>query len=202
MTVDNHPLTDATIAGIWTRHSRDRVFEATGRRYSSDLPMIRESLRAAYDRGLADATVVDTNSWEPLTDWDNVIGRKVRRTWANGDCIETSSGVVARFDRGGDPCTAEGYRIGLRDSGTWEVRDIPDNEVELPTVQPAYLTDVENDVGDVCAYMALGSSGNWIGVDKYGESHVWSSLWITSATLQDGTHIQHDGDRFIKVVDE
>ena len=52
MTTTQHPLTDGAIAGIWTKHASTLgVFTYDGRRPSSDLPVVRHALRAAFDAG-------------------------------------------------------------------------------------------------------------------------------------------------------
>ena len=52
MSTTQHPLTDGAIAGIWTKHASTLgVFTYDGRRPSSDLPVVRHALRAAFDAG-------------------------------------------------------------------------------------------------------------------------------------------------------
>ena len=52
MSTTQHPLTDGAIAGIWTKHASTLgVFTHDGRRPSSDLPVVRHALRAAFDAG-------------------------------------------------------------------------------------------------------------------------------------------------------
>lgn len=52
MSTTRHPLTDGAIAGIWTKHASTLgVFTHDSRRPSSDLPVVRHALRAAFDAG-------------------------------------------------------------------------------------------------------------------------------------------------------
>ena len=81
----------------------------------------RDLLRYALNHPDAAALFADEDDrpWEPLGESDQVrVGDEVRRD----HCGIITTGVVARVDEDGDPLTAEGYLIGLRDYGTWHVR--------------------------------------------------------------------------------
>lgn len=67
--------------------------------------------------------------------------------------------------------------------------------VELPGKHPAHITDVEHKDGVVCAYMALGRYGHWVGVGVDGALRGRTPRYITAFTLPDGTRARRDGDR-------
>ena len=78
------------------------------------LPKLHK-IRAALTAALA----VDDRPWEPLNEGDPLnVGDEVRRDY----CGATTTAVVARVDKYGDPVTAEGSLIGSRGVGTWCVR--------------------------------------------------------------------------------
>ena len=87
----------------------------------------RTALRAALNHPDAPGLIADDDArpWEPLNGPVRV-GDEVRRD----HCGIITTGVVARVDEDGDPLTADGYLIGLRDYGTWHVRRVAP---ELPT---------------------------------------------------------------------
>ena len=132
----------------------------------------------------------DDRPWEPLDEGDPArAGDEVRRD----HCGIITTGVVARVDEDGDPFTAEGYLIGLRDYGTWYVRRAVQ---ELPTEDGAVIVPSEGREfigGDGGRYFArLTYSGQlrlWYGVVVNG-GPAWAALWygepekITPGTWQ------------------
>ena len=74
----------------------------------------------------------------------------------------------------------------------------------MPTERPAHLLDVEDEDGNVFAYMALDRSGYWVGVDQDGELRVRGAHRLPAFTLPDGPRVRRDGEhangepRFVK----
>lgn len=116
-------------------------------------------------------------------------------------------GRAHRQDRDGDWMNEDGWNVSWAarradrpDALTvWPAPTPPAEEVELPAKHPAHLTDVEDEDGNVFAYMALDRSGYWVGVDQDGELRVRGAHRLPALTLPDGTRARRDGDRFVKV---
>ena len=100
-----------------------------------DVALLRYALNHPDARGLfADE---DDRPWEPLDEGAPLhVGDEVRRD----HCGIITTGVVARVDEDGDPLTADGYLIGLRDYGTWHVRRAVQ---ELPEEDGAVIVPAE-----------------------------------------------------------
>ena len=132
--------------------------------------ILRVALNHPDTRGLfAD---VDDRPWEPLKKGDPLaVGDEVRRESLG----LTTTAVVGRVDKSGDPWTAEGKLIGLLRYGTWYVRRTVQ---ELPTKCGTVI--VANDGHkfikaevDGIAHRAreavLGANGWWYGAWRKAE---------------------------------
>ena len=215
MTTTQHPLTDGAIAGIWTKHASTLgVFTYDGRRPSSDLPVVRHALRAAFDAGREHERT--TTPAEPLArtllavpeghgaphhDAGKIKAEDYVLQVDKGGFIR--AGIAHRQDQDGDWRTAGGRlitnaarRADRPDALTvWPAPTPPAVEVEMPSEHPAHLRDVEGWDGERFAYMALDGGGHWCGVDQDGVARVWPLRWIAAATLPDGTRARRDGER-------
>ena len=142
---------------------------------TADRTPLRPILRAALNHYDAPGLFADEDDrpWEPLNEGDQLhVGDEVRRDHCG---ITRTADVVARVDEDGDPWTAEGYLIGLREYGTWCVRRAVQ---ELPTKCGTVI--VANDGHkfikaevDGIAHRAreavLGANGWWYGAWRKAE---------------------------------
>ena len=152
---------------------------------------IRAILRAALNhpdaRGLF--TDEDDHPWEPLNEGDPLhVGDEVRRD----HCGIITTGVVARVDEDGDPLTADGYLIGLRDYGTWHVRravqELPteDGAVIVPADGHEYITATFDGETYRAREAILLGSGHWQAAWRSDEGVMVYVIaeWIDPGTCQ------------------
>lgn len=119
---------------------------------------------------------VDDRPWEPLDEGAPLhVGDEVRRERAG----ITTTGVVARVDEDGDPLTAEGYLIGLRDYGTWHVR----RAVQEP---PEWTGAIIEGVGG-SRIQATAEGVTYTAAEAIYRDGMWYGAWRTA---RGGTGIQ------------
>ena len=215
MTTTQHPLTDGAIAGIWTKHASTLgVFTYDGRRPSSDLPVVRHALRAAFDAGREHER--ETTPAEPLArtllavpdgygaphhDADRIKAEDFAMQ-VDRDGFFIRAGIAHRQDQDGDWRDAGGrvitnaaWRADRPDAVTvWPAPTPPAEEVQLPG-EPRRLTDVALSGGEKIAEAA------WTGaVLLYARHPLATNLVVAPAdqieqwTL-DGTRARRDGER-------
>ena len=132
----------------------------------------RTALRAALNHPDAPGLIADDDArpWEPLNGPVRV-GDEVRRD----HCGIITTGVVARVDEDGDPLTAEGYLIGLRDYGTWHVRRVaPELPTKCGTVIVAndghkFIKAEVDGIAHRAREAVLGANGWWYGAWRKAE---------------------------------
>ena len=136
---------------------------------------LRNKARTALRAGLnhpdaAGLFTDDARPWEPLNGPVRV-GDEVRRD----HCGIITTGVVARVDEDGDPLTAEGYLIGLRDYGTWHVRRVaPELPTKCGTVIVAndghkFIKAEVDGIAHRAREAVLGANGWWYGAWRKAE---------------------------------
>ena len=132
----------------------------------------RTALRAALNHPDAPGLIADDDArpWEPLNGPVRV-GDEVRRD----HCGIITTGVVARVDEDGDPLTADGYLIGLRDYGTWHVRRVaPELPTKCGTVIVAndghkFIKAEVDGIAHRAREAVLGANGWWYGAWRKAE---------------------------------
>ena len=132
----------------------------------------RTALRAALNHPDAPGLIADDDArpWEPLNGPVRV-GDEVRRD----HCGIIATGVVARVDEDGDPLTADGYLIGLRDYGTWHVRRVaPELPTKCGTVIVAndghkFIKAEVDGIAHRAREAVLGANGWWYGAWRKAE---------------------------------
>lgn len=132
----------------------------------------RTALRAALNHPDAPGLFADEDDrpWESLNGPVRV-GDEVRRD----HCGIITTGVVARVDEDGDPLTAEGYLIGLRDYGTWHVRRVaPELPTKCGTVIVAndghkFIKAEVDGIAHRAREAVLGANGWWYGAWRKAE---------------------------------
>ena len=215
MSTTQHPLTDGAIAGIWTKHASTLgVFTYDGRRPSSDLPVVRHALRAAFDAGREHERA--TTPAEPLArtllavpDGYGAPHHDASRIKADDIVLQvdedgtTRGGIAHHQDEEGDWLTEDDHlityaaiRADRPDAITvWPAPTPPAEEVEILTAPGAVITDVEDWHGDMCASMVLSKAGRWRGIDQDACLRDWRPHYLAAFTLPDGTRVRRDGER-------
>ena len=168
----NHPLNETAAAEV-----TDEMRRAAASAYEDMAQVTRpenheKCLNAALSAALAVATPADARPWEPLNEGDPLhVGDEVRRD----HCGIITTGVVARVDEDGDPLTAEGYLIGLRDYGTWHVRRAaPELPTKCGTVIVAndghkFIKAEVDGIAHRAREAVLGANGWWYGAWRKAE---------------------------------
>ena len=134
---------------------------------------VRAILRAGLNHPDAAGLFTDDDRpWEPLNEGAPLhVGDEVRRD----HCGIIATGVVARVDEDGDPLTADGYLIGLRDYGTWHVRRVaPELPTKCGTVIVAndghkFIKAEVDGIAHRAREAVLGANGWWYGAWRKAE---------------------------------
>ena len=125
MSTTQHPLTETAAVEMSMKFAPSVAFQMVASVAPDDLT---EYARAAFDAGREHerANPEDDRPWEPLNGRPVRVGYEVRQERAG----ITTTGVVCRVDKDGDPRAADDVLIGLLHHGTWYIRRAAQ---ELPT---------------------------------------------------------------------
>ncbi|MCT1939196.1 hypothetical protein M3C53_02165 [Micrococcus luteus] len=184
----DHPLTETDAVEMSMKFAPSVAFQMVASVAPDDLT---EYARAAFDAGREHERTnpEDDRPWEPLGDDEPLsVGDEVRQERAG----VTTTAVVARVDKDGDPRGADDVLIGLLHHGTWHVRrpaqDLPTKPgtVIVPADGHEYIEATVNGSVRRAREAILGLDCRWHGVWR-GDSGVVPVSYAVPELITPGT---------------